>query len=103
MNAARPEVGAWYQTIEGDYLEVVALDREDQTVEVQFYDGAVAEYDGDSWEALRLAPAEPPEDWSGSLDLVRDDYGVDLDRPAGEPRGNPLDQLEELELDLDSG
>ena len=101
MGAIRPEVGAWYQTAEGNYLEVVAQDREEGTIEVQFYDGAVEEYDKDSWNTLLLRPAEPPEDWSGSLDLVKDDYGVDLDRPAGEYHGNPLDLLEEPELDLD--
>ncbi len=101
MSAARPEVGAWYQTAEGNYLEVVAQDLEDGTVEVQFYDGAVEEYDSESWETLRLRPAEPPEDWSGSLDLAKDDYGVDLDRPAGAFRGNPLDLLDEPDLDLD--
>jgi len=101
MNAARPEVGAWYQSAEGGYLEVVAHDPEDGTVEVQYYDGAVEEYDGDSWETLQLRPAEPPEDWSGSLDLGKDDYGVDLDRPAGEFHGNPLDLLGTTEQDLD--
>ena len=48
MSAARPEIGAWYQTVEGTYLEVVALDLEDGTMEVQFYDGAVEEYDSES-------------------------------------------------------
>lgn len=101
MNAARPEVGAWYQTPEGDYLEVVAYDPDEGTIEIQFYDGAVEEYDEDSWEELELWLAEPPEDWSGSLDVTKDDYGVDLDHPAGESLRNPLDLLDENETDLD--
>jgi hypothetical protein len=101
MRAVRPEVGLWYQTAEGDYLEVVALDPDDGTVEVQFFDGAVEEYDGDSWSILQLRGASPPEDWSGSLDIPRDDYGVDLDAPAGALHGNPLDALEEPDLELD--
>jgi hypothetical protein len=95
MNTTRPEVGAWYQTPQGDYLEVVAYDPDEGTIEIQHYDGAVEEFDEDSWQLLALRGASPPEDWSGSLDLGRDDYGVDLDRPAGELRGNPLDLIDQ--------
>ena len=95
MSTPPPIVGAWYQLPEGETLEVVALDLEEQTIEVQFYDGTVEEYDFDTWDELELQAAEPPEDWSGSLDLSGDDYGVDLDRPAGESHANPLDELEE--------
>jgi len=101
MSTVRPEVGAWYQASEGGYLEVVAYDLEDGSIEVQYYDGTVEEYDHESWEGLALTPAEPPEDWAGSLDLPRDDYGVDLDRPTVGYPGNPLDLLEGPDLDLD--
>ena len=94
MTTPLPTVGEWYESMEGDTLEVVAFDPDEETVEVQFYDGTIEEYDLDTWGELDLAPAEPPEDWSGSLDLQRDDYGVDLDRPAGEHRVSPLDGLE---------
>jgi len=99
MSAPRPDVGDWYQTAEGDYLEVVAYDPAEGNIEVQHYDGAVEEYDLENWEELTLTRAEPPEDWSGSLDVTRDDYGVDLDKPAGEFHGNPLDLLDEQDLD----
>jgi hypothetical protein len=101
MTGARPEIGAWYQTPEGDYLEVVAHDPDEDSIEIQFYDGTIEEYDSDSWDELALSPAEPPEDWSGSLDLTKDDYGVDLDRPAGETRINLVDELAQDKLDLD--
>jgi hypothetical protein len=101
MSAAKPEVGAWYQTAEDVYLEVVAYDPEEDTIELQFYDGTVEEYDSESWEELELRAAEPPEDWAGSLDMSKDDYGVDLDRPAGETFDNPLDLLDERKNDLD--
>ncbi len=97
MSTPPPTVGSWYQNLEGEILEVVALDLEEQTVEVQFYDGTVEEYDFDTWEELELRTAEPPEDWSGSLDLSGDDYGVDLDRPAGDSHHNPLDDLDNKE------
>jgi hypothetical protein len=94
MGAPIPKVGEWYQTPEGDTLEVVAWDLEAQTVEVQFFDGTIEEYDTDAWSELGLRPAQPQEDWSGSMDLSHEDYGVDLDQPAGKSRHNPLDDLE---------
>ena len=101
MNIPKIRVGDWFKTLEGENLEVVAYDADEGVIEVQFYDGTVEEYDEDSWDELSLRPAEPPEDWSGSLDVTRDDYGVDLDRPAGKSNGNPLDLVDEPEIDLD--
>ncbi len=97
MKTPRPIVGAWYQNQEGETLEIVALDPEEKTIEVQFYDGTVEEYDYVTWAELEMRDAEPPEDWSGSLDLAGDDYGVDLDRPAGELHSNPLDDIDQQE------
>jgi hypothetical protein len=97
-------VGAWYQTADGEYLEVVALDPEEGTIEVQFYDGNLAEYDEGTWDReLELRRAAPPEDWADPLDIGNDDYGVDLDRPAGEFHSRSFDLLDEdqLEGDLD--
>ena len=76
MSAARPEVGAWYQTAEGVYLEVVAYDPEEDTIELQFYDGTVEEYDSESWEELELRAAEPPEDWSSASSPMRARQGL---------------------------
>ena len=98
MSTPYPAVGNWYQTVEGDIFEVVALDREEQSIEIQFYDGTVEEYDMDAWEELVHRAAEPPEDWSGSFDIANDDYGVDLDRPAGEQHHNLLDELDSDEF-----
>lgn len=101
MSAHMPEIGAWYQTPTGDYLEVVATDAAEQTIEVQHFDGTVEEFDLDAWDDLGPIDAEPPEDWSGSLDLTRDDYGVDLDKPAGDTHDNPLDRIDETDSVLD--
>jgi len=87
-----PRVGQWYEDGEGNTFEVVALDRD--CVEVQFYDGTVEEYDRDTWYEMELQIAEPPEDWAGSLDVQRDDYGVDLDYCGPDRRGNPLDDFD---------
>ncbi|MES9846657.1 MAG: DUF6763 family protein [Candidatus Sedimenticola sp. PURPLELP] len=94
MTSPTPKVGDWYQTLEGATLEVVAMDPDDMTIEIQYFDGAIEEYDQETWEELELRPAEPPEDWSGSLDLMPEDYGVDQDHPAGEQHADPLGEIE---------
>lgn len=95
MGTPIPRVGDWYQNAEGDTLEVVAWDPQEQTVEVQFFDGTIEEYDLETWSELGLRSAQPQEDWSGSMDLSHEDYGVDLDKPAGKNRHNPLDDLDQ--------
>jgi len=73
----RPEVGDWYRTRSGDTLEVVAVDDDDGTLEVQYFDGTVEEFEVDDWEAQRangdIEDAEAPEDWSGSVDVEGED------------------------------
>lgn len=70
--SARPEVGEWYRTRSGGTFEIVAVDDDDGTIEVQYFDGTVEEFDLDDWEAQRtnndITGAEAPEDWSGSVD-----------------------------------
>ena len=95
MNKPRIRVGDWFRTVEGEKLEVVAYDRDEGVIEVQFYDGTIEEYDHDDWEELEVKPTVPPEDWAGSYDVSKDDYGVDLDKPAGDSHTNPLDHLED--------
>ena len=36
----------------------------------------------DAWFDAEIEAAPAPEDWSGSLDIERDDYGVDLEGAA---------------------
>ncbi|WP_297526610.1 DUF6763 family protein [Thiohalobacter sp.] len=89
-----PRIGDWYRTATGDTFEIVAYDEDDQTVELQYFDGTVEELDLDSWYELDIEITEPPEDWSGSMDIERDDYGVDLDLHGNEAWINPLDAFE---------
>lgn len=95
MNKTRIRVGSWFSTIDGDSLKVVAYDPDEGVIEVQFYDGTIEEYDLDDWMELEPKPIAPPEDWSGSYDVGKEDYGIDLDRPAGDSHYNPLDNLED--------
>ena len=74
--SAQPEVGGWYRR-GGDTFEVVAIDDNGGTVEVQYFDGTLEEIDLEDWEAQRangeLEEAEAPEDWSGSVDVEGED------------------------------
>lgn len=92
MKQINPVVGDWYKRPGGSLFEVVAYDEDDATIEVQHYDGTVEEYDLDAWREMFLTQAQPPEDWSGSFDMDREDYGVDRDDGA-ERFSNPLDDL----------
>ena len=80
MNAMRPIVGQWYRGVTNELFEVVAVDDGDETIEIQYFDGTVAELDFDSWnEQLfdrMLDAADAPEDWSGAIDVE----AADLDR-----------------------
>lgn len=89
-----PRIGDWYQSINGDKFEIVALDDDEATLEIQHYDGAVEEIDFETWEEMELISIEPPEDWSGSYDLERDDYGVDLELTGPTEHMNPFDEID---------
>ncbi len=73
MNFIKPIVGQWYRGGTDELFEIVAIDDQDQTIEIQFFDGSVTEIDFDTWnEQLRdelLETAGAPEDWSGAVDV----------------------------------
>lgn len=80
-------IGNWYKRTDYDGLfEVVAIDHDDGTIELQYFDGAIEEIDTNTWSAWQLEPAAQPEDWSGALQMeaheIRDEFsgnGKDLD------------------------
>jgi len=74
MTIEKPAVGRWYRRTNGDLLKIVAVDEDDATIEVQFFDGTIDEVDFDSWNGLLLERVDPPEDWSGSVDMDPEDF-----------------------------
>ena len=68
-----PRIGDWYKNTIGEAFEVVAQDPDDDTLELQYYDGTVEELDAETWEYMHPEPIEPPEDWTGSMDIERED------------------------------
>jgi len=80
MHAMKPSVGQWYRGVTNELFEVVALDDEDQTIEIQYFDGTGAEMDFESWNDQlldrMLDAADAPEDWSGAVDVEIEDLKV---------------------------
>ena len=90
-----PGRGDWFKNQSGATFEVVALDEDEGTIEIQYFDGAVEEIDIDSWYEEGFTEVEPPEDWSGSMDIEKDDYGVDLESNTHLEHHNPLDDFDQ--------
>lgn len=59
MALCEPEIGCWYRDIENRLFEVVALE-DDDSIEVQYFDGDVTEFDQESWELLCMNKVSEP-------------------------------------------
>jgi len=96
MTTLSPAIGRWFQRPNGTLFEVVAIDEEGATVEVQQFDGTIDEFDMEAWPKLLLVEVAAPEDWSGSLDMDPEDYVGKKDKE--EPIGyqDPLSFLDKL-------
>jgi len=74
MNTQFPAIGNWFRKPTGTLFEVVAVDEEDGTVEIQQFDGTIGEVDIENWPQMLLVEVSAPEDWSGSVDMDPDDF-----------------------------
>ncbi len=93
-----PVIGDWYKNTLGQSFEIVAIDDTDGTIEVQFYDGELTEFDMETFEMQDLVPVAPPEDWSAPFDEVeKEDLGYSDIVRRPEDWSGPLDDLEKLE------
>ena len=93
----KPTIGNWYRIQGSDSFEVVAYDEDDGTIELQYFDGTVEEFDLDSWEEQEFEDAQAPVDWTGSVDMDKADYGAGFDEEPHEQWANPLDFLDNSE------
>jgi len=85
MATQYPIIGQWFRRPDGTLFEVVAVDEDDMTVEIQQFDGTIGEFDIDRWPELLLKEVSAPEDWSGSMDMDPEDYTgkKDFELPSG--------------------
>ncbi len=78
-----PVVGQWYQDAEQRRFEVVALD--DDSIEIQYFDGDVAELDSETWNLLAVTPVAEPGDATGPFDEVdMSELGFETDTGLGD-------------------
>jgi hypothetical protein len=87
-------VGEWYQA-GAEPFEIIGVDTKAEIVLVQHFDGTLEELDFDSWLELAARPTAAPEDYSGALDIDREDYAEEDDsRIRSSQWDNPLDLLD---------
>lgn len=74
MAVLYPVIGQWFRRSNGTLFEVVAVDEDAGTIELQLFDGTIDEVDLEAWPDLLLVEASAPEDWSGSVDMDPEDF-----------------------------
>ncbi len=96
MAVLYPVIGQWFQRPTGVMFEVVAVDEDDRTVEIQQFDGTIDEIDVENWTEWLVTEVSAPEDWSGSVDMEPEDH---VDVTAAEmPVGfhDPMSYLDKI-------
>jgi len=73
-----PEPEQWYlERRTGDMFQVVSVNQDDGSIDIQYTDGTVEEKSMDEWTSIELESCEQPEDWVGPYDdLESDDIGM---------------------------
>ncbi len=94
MAVVYPGVGRWYRRANRAMFEVVAIDEADGTIEIQYFDGTVAEVEIDNWDRKLIQQVAEPEDWSGALDVAREDEVNDRDGQLPHDWSDPLEVME---------
>jgi hypothetical protein len=96
MNVIKPVVGQWYRGGTNELFEVVALDDDDETIEIQYFDGTVAEVDFEAWNEQLLDElidaADAPEDWSGAVDMEAEDLDREFEDNVRSAWSSPQDR-----------
>lgn len=102
MVGPQPGIGDWYRLTGGELFEVVALDEDDGTIEIQYFDGTIEEMDVEDWDTQwdegALESAEAPEDWSGSVDIEATAEEGRVPDSSGEDRELRANSLEGIDL-----
>ncbi|MFT4518535.1 MAG: hypothetical protein ACI9JM_000916 [Halioglobus sp.] len=95
MKMLSPVIGTWYRDLQTHALfEVVDWDTTSLTIETQFLDGEISEYDLDGWREMLLEHVEAPEDWRTAFELDDDDL-LDPDLPMHpQDWANPVSSIE---------
>lgn len=95
-----PNIGEWFIDKNSSQLfEIVAIDDQSGSIEIQYVDGELGDFDTESWASLEIEPAAAPEDWSASYELASEDR--DSNAYVGQ-QDDPLTMIEpDIVLGLD--
>ena len=87
-----PVIGEWFRRTGGDSFEVVAIDPDDRTIEIQYFDGTIEELEFADWFEEPIEATEAPEDWTGSVDVEPEDTENEYEAEPGnsKPWADPL-------------
>lgn len=69
-----PVIGQWYLDRDNRIFEVVASDEE--SIDIQFYDGDVEEVDREIWDELAVTTIAEPNDGIGPFDELDDESNI---------------------------
>jgi hypothetical protein len=99
--SVQPDIGECYRIRGGDQFEVVAVDEDDGTIEVQYFDGTVEELDMGDWVAQHaegeIEEVDAPDGWSDSADLDDDGFALNSHLDSGPHTSGGLDGLDLFE------
>jgi hypothetical protein len=96
-----PTVGQWYEDLENEEtFQVLKVDEDKETVEIQHLDGDIEEFDVDGWAELDLELTEEPEGWSGSKAEKDDDDEDEDDEDWDDDEEDDEDEDDEDDDDL---
>ncbi len=103
-NYCEPIIGHWYRDKElsDEIFEIVAIDNDENLIEIQYFDGQIGELELDNWKESRIIQVAEPEDWSGAYELSKEDlsdYKSEVIHP--EHRDSPINTIESEPPDLE--
>ena len=89
---AEPIIGCWYKDLDNNLkFNVVAIDESDESIEVQYLNGDIGEFDTETWYASTFISIEDPEDWNAAYgEMEIDDLGYS-DTDEHKPKDEDLD------------
>ncbi|WP_075185251.1 DUF6763 family protein [Teredinibacter haidensis] len=90
-----PIIGSWFQdTSSMQLFEIVAVDEDSSTIEVQYKDGDIDEFELESWGQLNLLSAAAPEDANAGYGSSYSDTWEDSPDHFNSNYNNPLEMIE---------
>jgi hypothetical protein len=70
-----PVIGMWYWDVEHtDQFEIVAEDKPNAFIEIQYFSGEIEEIDMNTWFEMRVVSIAAPHDWSGAYEIDRETF-----------------------------